>query len=79
MSEINITALRQDLPAYVARARRGERIQVTSRGKVVAVLGPPIPSQDETARARERLHGSVRRYERPLEPVIDPREWESGS
>ncbi len=79
MKQVNITSLRQNLPAYVAQARRGERIQVTLRGKVVAELGPPMPTQDATARARKRLHCSVKRYERPLEPVVDPREWESES
>jgi hypothetical protein len=27
--------------------------------------------------ARKRLRGSVRRYERPLDPVIDPAEWDA--
>ncbi len=76
MKEIRVTDLRQNLPAYLARVRRGERIKVTSRGKVVAELGPPAPSPDEVGGARARLRGSVRRYDRPLEPVNDPSEWE---
>lgn len=74
--EVNITELRQNLPAYLARARRGERFLVTSRGKVVAELSPPAPAKAQVEAARARLRGSVRRYDRPLDPVIDPTEWE---
>jgi prevent-host-death family protein len=74
--QIKMTELRQNLPAYLARAQRGERFRVTSRGRVVAELAPPAASKAEVAEARERLRGSVRRYERPFEPVIDPGEWD---
>ena len=30
MTDVNVTDLRQNLPAYLDRARRGERIRVTS-------------------------------------------------
>ncbi len=76
MKEVKVTELRQNLPAYLARVRRGERLKVTSRGKVIAELAPPAPSPDEVAAARARLRGSVRRYERPFDPVIDPGEWD---
>ncbi len=76
MKEVKVTELRQNLPAYLARVRRGERLRVTSRGKVIAELAPPAPSPDEVAAARARLRGSVLRYDRPLEPVIDPGEWD---
>ena len=76
MKDVKVTELRQNLPAYLARVRRGERLRVTSRGKVIAELAPPTPSRDEVAAARARLRGSVRRYERPLEPVIDPGDWD---
>jgi prevent-host-death family protein len=76
MKKVNVTTLRQNLPAYLARVRRGERIKVTSRGAVIAELTPPVPSPDEVAAARARLRGSVRRYDRPLDPVIDPAEWD---
>jgi len=75
MKEVNVTELRQNLPGYLARVRRGDRIRVTSRGVVVAELGP-ASSPDLVAAARTRLQGSVRRYERPLEPVIDAGEWD---
>jgi prevent-host-death family protein len=76
MKEVNVTELRQQLPAYLARVRRGERVRVTSRGKVIAEITPPAPSPDQIAAARARLRGSVLRYSQPLEPVIEPSEWD---
>jgi len=76
MKRVNVTELRQNLPAYLARVRRGERIRVTSRGQVVAELAPPAAAPNAVAAARARLRGSVLRYERPLEPVIEPGEWD---
>lgn len=75
MKDVKVTELRQDLPAYLARVRRGERIRVTSRGRVIAEIVPPALAPDAVAAARARLRGSVRRYDRPLEPVIEPGEW----
>jgi prevent-host-death family protein len=76
MKDINVTELRQRLPEYLTRVRRGETLRITSRGKVIAELTPPAPSGDEIAKARALLRGSVLRYDRPLDPVIDPDEWE---
>jgi antitoxin (DNA-binding transcriptional repressor) of toxin-antitoxin stability system len=76
MSDINVTELPQNLPAYLAKVRRGEKIKVTSRGTVIAEIVPPAASKDEAAAARARLRGSVLRYEQPLDPVFDPAEWE---
>lgn len=75
-AEVNVTLLRQDLADYLARVCRGERIRVVSRGKVVAELAPPREPASEVAAARQRLRGSVRRYVRPLDPVIEPGEWD---
>jgi hypothetical protein len=47
------------------------------RGKAIAELAPPTPSQDEIAAARARLRNSVRRFDRPTEPVIDPEDWDA--
>ncbi len=76
MKEVKVTELRQNLPAYLARVRQGERVRVTSRGKVIAELAPPALAKEDLAAARGRLRGSVRRYDRPTEPVIDPKEWD---
>ena len=76
MKEVKITELRQNLPGYLAKVQRGERIKVTSRGKVVAELAPPASPPDMVAAARARLRGSVRRYVRPLASVVDANEWD---
>lgn len=72
MEEVKVTELRQNLPAYLAKVKRGQRVRVTSRGKVIAELAPPSASRKEVEAARGRLRGSVLKYERPTEPVIDP-------
>jgi prevent-host-death family protein len=76
MAKVNVTELRQNLPAYLAKVQRGERLRVTSRGRVIAEIAPPVAAKDQAQAARERLRGSVLRYDRPLEPVIEPEEWE---
>lgn len=78
MKDVKVTTLRQKLPEYLARVRRGERVRVTSRGRIVAEIAPPAAARDDAEAARKRLRGSVKRYERPLDPVIDPREWDAG-
>ncbi len=76
MADVNITELRQNLPTWLERARRGQRIRVTSRGKVIAEILPPAATGDESRTARALLKGSVRRYDRPLVPANDPAEWD---
>jgi prevent-host-death family protein len=73
MTDVNITELRQNLPACLEKARRGQRILVTSRGRVIAQISPPTAAADEIGRARELLKGSVLRYDEPFAPAIEPR------
>jgi prevent-host-death family protein len=74
--DVKVTELRQNLPSYLARVRRGERIRVTSRGKAIAELAPPSASSKDVEAARARLRGSVLKYDRPFDPAVDPGEWE---
>ena len=76
MKDVKVTELQRNLPTYLARVRQGERVRVTSRSKVVAELTPPAPSAPESAAAWRRLCGTVLRFDRPTEPVIDPKEWD---
>ena len=77
MKDVKITELRQRLPEYMAKVRRGERVRVTSRGKVIAEISPPSATKGQAETARARLRNSVVRYVRPLDPVIDPKDWDA--
>jgi prevent-host-death family protein len=57
MKDVKVTELRQNLLAYLARVRKGERLRVTSRGKVIAEIAPALGVGIRAA--RERLRGSV--------------------
>ncbi len=63
MKDVNVTELRQNLPAYLARVQRGERVRVFLRGKVIAEITPPSADQDGAALARKLLRGSVLGYD----------------
>jgi prevent-host-death family protein len=67
MTDVNVTDLRQKLPAYLERARRGERIRVTSRGEVIAEISSPKAAEEEVELIRKQLRGTVVHYELPLE------------
>jgi len=46
--QINIRELKASLSATLRRVRDGERIEITSRGKVVATLVPPPAVREST-------------------------------
>jgi prevent-host-death family protein len=75
--EVNVTDLRQNLPSYLERARRGERIRVSSRGEVIAEISSPKATEEEAELIRKQLRGSVLHYESPLEPAHAAEEWEA--
>jgi prevent-host-death family protein len=50
--KVNITELRQNLPSYIARVQKGEAVEVTVRGKVIARI---VPGENRQAAARKRL------------------------
>ena len=76
MKDVKVTELRARLPAYLERVRRGEHLKVTSRGHVIAEIVPPAPSVENASAARKLLRGSVVCFNRPLEPVVAPDEWD---
>ena len=64
------TALLRELDSHP------QRIEVTNRGRVIAVVSPPALKR--TARPADwlgSLRGSVLRYEAPFSPAADPAEW----
>lgn len=50
MPKVKVTELRQNLPAYLAQVRKGEEIEVTVHGKVIARI---VPEKDRRAAARK--------------------------
>ena len=54
MVRIGIRELRQHASRYLDKVKAGETVEVTDRGKLVALLVPPNPA----ANARERLIAS---------------------
>ena len=53
---VGVRELRQNLSRYLRRVARGERLEVTERGKAVAILAPV----DESGSALRRLVASGR-------------------
>ena len=49
-SEVGVRELRQNLSVYLARVKKGERLAVTERRRVVAVLAPVDVSDDPMSR-----------------------------
>jgi len=76
MKKVDVTELRQNLPSYLEQVRRGERIKVSSRGRVVAEIAPPTASAEEVTAARKLLRGSLVYYVDPLELAFAPSEWD---
>jgi prevent-host-death family protein len=52
MERIGVRELRQNASEWIRRAHAGERIEITKRGQLVAVIGPP-PAGGTVARLRE--------------------------
>lgn len=57
-SEVNVSELRQRLPAYLAAVRKGGEISVTSRGRVIARI---VAGGEPETEARERLLATRKR------------------
>lgn len=51
MERIGVRELRQHASRYLERVKSGESVEVTERGKLIALLVPPEPARA----ARERL------------------------
>jgi prevent-host-death family protein len=58
MERVDVRELRQELSRYLRRVARGETLEVTDRGRPVAVLALPQPS---SSLARLVAEGRARR------------------
>ena len=54
MERVGVRELRQNLSVYLRRVRRGETLEVTERGRPVAVLQPIAAADDGLARLETR-------------------------
>ena len=67
MSKVNVTELRQNLPAYLVEVQKGREIEVTSRGKVIARI---VAGNETHEQARDRLVSARKRCR--IGDVISP-------
>jgi prevent-host-death family protein len=58
MPKVNVTELRQNLPAYLSEVQKGKEIEVTSRGKVIARI---VAGGETHEDARARLLAARKR------------------
>jgi prevent-host-death family protein len=72
MERIGVRELRQNASEWIRRAHAGERIEVTNRGQVVAVLGPP-PAGRALAGLREVGRLKPATITGPLPPPVKTR------
>ncbi|HZP89340.1 MAG TPA: type II toxin-antitoxin system prevent-host-death family antitoxin [Burkholderiales bacterium] len=52
MKDVNISELRQNLPAFIEQVRKGKELRITVRGKVVAKI---VPEHEDREAARAFL------------------------
>jgi prevent-host-death family protein len=60
MAQVNVTDLRNHLPAYLRRVREGEEVVITSRGKIIAKLVPALDPKREARRQLSELRNRCR-------------------
>jgi prevent-host-death family protein len=71
MERVGVRELRQQLSRYLRRVARGESLEVTERGRPVAVLAP-LP-QPTSPLARLVAEGKAVRPQRDLLELLPPR------
>jgi prevent-host-death family protein len=54
MERVGVRELRQNLSVYLRRVQRGEKLEVTERGRPVAVLQPIVAANDRLSRLEAR-------------------------
>jgi prevent-host-death family protein len=76
MKEVNVTELRSNLPAYLARVMAGEELLLTSRGKKIARLTPVADGRKDAKKALALL-----REKCMIGDVLSPlnEKWEASS
>lgn len=60
MASVGVRELKARLSRFLARARQGERIIVTDRGRPVAIIGPAAVSADDQSIDAMVRDGTIR-------------------
>ena len=60
MKEVNVTELRNNLPAYLGMVTAGEELLLTSRGKKIARLAPAADGRSDAKKKLALLRGKCR-------------------
>lgn len=76
MLTTNVTELRRSLPKYLNCIQKGEHVLVTSHGRVIARILPPIDAKQE-ARTQLKQLQSVCRVGDVISPI--PENWDATS
>lgn len=75
MNEVSIRTLNQETSKVLARVKRGEEINLTERGKVIARIIPasagPLDSLISTGSVQPRVHGPAPRPTIPMRGGLD--------
>ena len=74
MERIGVRELRQNASRYLKRVEAGETVEVTDRGRLVALLVPPSPAQTARERliAQGRLIPGSGNGRLPARPLLEP-------
>ncbi len=75
MTRVGVRELRQRASELLRQVQHGETIEITDRGRPVALLGP-VPQGSELARLRDA--GQVRSAEGDLDDLPEPLRLERG-
>jgi prevent-host-death family protein len=70
MLRIGIRELRQNASRYLARVKAGETLEITERGKLIALVSPP--SSEQTALERLIAQGKLIPAKRPWGELPKP-------
>ena len=71
MITINISDFRANLLKYLEQANAGEQISVTTNGKLIATITPPVNQKEQARQQLERLAKTAK-----LGDIISPTESE---
>lgn len=71
LPRVGVRELRQNLSTYLRRVAQGERLEVTERGKAVAILGPA--EENDSALRRLVASGRVKAPQGDLLDLAPPR------